>query len=94
MGGDWKELFNACTEGDLALVQYHVETGIDINYQHPEFLTTPLIESIRCGNTEIAKFLLEQGADPHAKEIWGKHTPFSMAKLMKNKEIVALLTKL
>lgn len=94
MGGDWKELFNACTQGDLALVQYHVETGIDINYQHPEFLTTPLIESIRSGHNEIAKFLLEQGADPHTKEIWGNHTPLSMAKLLKNKEMVKLLKQL
>ena len=93
-GGDWKEMFHACETGDIALVQYHVDNGIDINYQHPEILTSPLIESIRCGHNDIAKYLLENGADPHTKEIWGKHTPLSMAKLTKNKEMIHILNKL
>lgn len=42
-GGDWKELFNAGCEGDLALVEYHVKCGVDVNDAHPEFLSTPLV---------------------------------------------------
>ena len=33
-GGSWKEMFDAGCNGDLALVEYHVKQGIDINYAH------------------------------------------------------------
>lgn len=41
-GGNWKELLYASERGDLDLMRYHLRMGIDPNYQHPEFLTTPL----------------------------------------------------
>ena len=78
--GDWKELFNAAQQGDLELVEYHVRMGIDPNYQHPEFMCTPLIESIQHGQFEVAKYLLENGADPTIKEFFGKHNVKQIAK--------------
>ncbi len=30
-GGNWKEMFNAGCDGDLALVQYHVRAGVDVS---------------------------------------------------------------
>jgi hypothetical protein len=42
-GGDWKEMFNAGCEGNLELVKYHVQAGVDVNFAHPEFLSTPLV---------------------------------------------------
>ena len=47
MGGDWKEMFRGVETNDFDLVRYHICTGIDLNYQHPEFLTSALIESTR-----------------------------------------------
>lgn len=41
--GDWKEMLIASQEGNLDLVRYHIRMGENPNYQHPEFLTTPLI---------------------------------------------------
>jgi len=40
-GGNWKEMFAAAEAGDLDLVEYHVSRGVDVNYAHPEFLSTP-----------------------------------------------------
>lgn len=90
-GGDWKEMYLSAEKGDLELLRYHVENGIDINYQHPEFLTTPLIASIEHQHIEVATYLLDQGADPKAKEIFGDHTPLSAAKATNNKELVKLV---
>ena len=91
MGGDWKEMILAVEKGDLALVEYHIRTGVDPNYQHPEFLTAPLLESIRFGQLEIARFLLENGADPNIKEIFDASTPLSIARANKDKAAIELL---
>lgn len=91
MGGDWKEMFTAAQKGDLELVRYHIRMGIDPNYQHPEVLTTPLIESARLGHLEIVSFLLENGADPHAKALFGGETALLAARIYKHKAVVRLL---
>ena len=62
--GDWKDLYQAAVAGDLALVQYHVRQGVNLNYQHPEILRTPLVASLVEGHAEIAYYLLANGADP------------------------------
>ena len=90
--GDWKELMIAAQKGDIALVAYHIQTGVNPNYQHPEFMTTPLIESIQYEQFEVAKYLLENGADPSIKEDFGTHTPLSMAKFKKNQRLIALVS--
>ncbi len=89
--GDWKELFAASQKGDLELVKYHIKMGVDPNYQHPEFMCTPLIESIQHQQFEVAKYLLENGADASIKEDFGTHTPLSMAKFTKNKKLITLV---
>ena len=89
--GDWKELYLSAENGNLELVKYHISMGVDPNYQHPEFMTTPLIVSIEQQHIEIAQFLLENGADPSIKEVFGKHTPLSMAKFTKNQELISLV---
>lgn len=63
-GGDWKEMFNAGVAGDLELVNYHIRQGVDLNYAHPEFLSTPLVAAILAGQPAVALRLLEAGADP------------------------------
>ncbi|MFK8009126.1 MAG: SDR family NAD(P)-dependent oxidoreductase [Saprospiraceae bacterium] len=91
MGGDWKEMFNAASEGDIELVKYHLKMGVDLNYQHPEYMTSVLIECIRLGKIEMVKFLLKNGADPSATEGFGTTTTLSIAKSEKNHEAVHLL---
>ncbi|WP_299899541.1 ankyrin repeat domain-containing protein [uncultured Aquimarina sp.] len=90
-GGNWKDMLLASQTGDLELVKYYVTNGVDINYQHPEAMTTPLIESIRFGNLSIAKYLLEHGADINAKEGFSGDTALSLAKEKSNIKALELL---
>lgn len=77
--GDWKEMLIAAQNGDLPLVRYHIRMGENPNYQHPEFLTTPLIEAAAFGHKEIVTFLLENGAEPHLKSGFSSDTALKMA---------------
>ncbi|MEM7374960.1 MAG: ankyrin repeat domain-containing protein [Bacteroidota bacterium] len=94
MGGNWKEMFEAAASGDIELVRYHIRMGVDINYQHPEYLTSALIESVRLGNQEMMEFLLEKGADPTIREVFGGMTALDVAKVMKRKEMARYLKQL
>ena len=84
-------MFLAVQENDLELVKYYMKHGVGPNYQHPEFMTTALIESISLGHLEIALCLLENGADPNLKEDFGNHTPFRMAQAAGNKDAMELV---
>ncbi|MEM9324552.1 MAG: ankyrin repeat domain-containing protein [Bacteroidota bacterium] len=90
-GGDWKEMLVAVQEGNLALVQYHIKNGVDPNYEHPELMTTPLIESVEYRQIEIAKYLLEHGADPMQCAWLSKDNPLSIAKRNGQKDFIRLL---
>ncbi|MEM8998297.1 MAG: ankyrin repeat domain-containing protein [Acidobacteriota bacterium] len=63
--GNWKDMFSAACEGDLALVEYHVERGVDVNYVHPEILGTALVACIQAGHEDVALYLIDHGADPN-----------------------------
>ncbi|MEM9594324.1 MAG: ankyrin repeat domain-containing protein [Acidobacteriota bacterium] len=58
-------MFRAATEGDLGLVEYHVESGVDVDYVHPEILGTALVSSILAKQEAVALYLLGSGADPN-----------------------------
>jgi len=79
-GGDWKEMFNAGCEGDLELVKYHVEAGVDVNYAHPEFLSTPLVAAILARQERVALYLLEHGAIPGLPSEFDGVTPVQAAR--------------
>jgi len=90
-GGNWKEMFRGVEQGDIHLVEYHLKSGVDPNYQHPEFLASALVESVRYNHLDITKLLLKYGADPKIKELFGGDTPLSVAKSKRNQEAIALL---
>lgn len=90
-GGDWKEMFYAAQDGNLELVRYHVRTGIDINYKHPEFLTTALIVSVENNHSEVVKYLLENGADPKLIDGFSSKNALEVAKVYKHKALVKLI---
>jgi hypothetical protein len=79
-GGDWKELFNAGCSGDLALVEYHVKAGVDVNYAHPEFLSTPLVAAILARQEAVALYLLANGATPDLGSEFDGVTPMQAAR--------------
>lgn len=78
--GDWKDLYAAATEGDLARVRYHLRAGVNPNYQHPEVLCTPLVASLIHGHDAVALCLLEQGADPGLRSDFDDLTPLQAAR--------------
>ena len=84
-------MYKGAKSGDLGLVEFHIKMGIDPNYQHPEFMAAALVESIRQGHLDIARFLLENGADPEIKEDWGGDTPLSVARTKGNQAAVDLI---
>lgn len=81
-GGDWKEMFNAGCAGDLALVEHHVKSGVDVNYAHPEFLSTPLVAAILAGQEAVALYLLDHGANPALPSEFDAATPLEAAQQM------------
>ena len=91
MGGDWKDFFRAIQLNDTELVKYHIRTGINPNYQHPEFMTAPLMECIRFGHLDIARYLLENGTNPNDFEHNSTTTAMSIAKMLDNQDAVKLL---
>ena len=93
-GGDWKDKYAAAVEGDLALVRYHINAGVNPNYQHPEILCTPLVASLIHGHDEVAHYLLTHGADPHLMSDFDGLTPLQAARKHGRTELVALLTRL
>ena len=93
MGGDWKDFFRAIQLNDIELVKYHIRMGIDPNYQHPEFLTAPLMECIRFGHLEIAEYLLQNGTDATALEHKSTTTAMSIAQMLGNQKAIELLNK-
>lgn len=89
-GGDWKEMLVAVQMGNLDLVKYHISEGIDVNYEHPELMTTALIESIQYDQLEIAEVLLEHGASPNQNAWLSRDNPLKIAKQQQKKGFIQL----
>jgi hypothetical protein len=90
-GGDWKDMYQAAESGDLARVQYHIQGGVDPNYQHPEVQCTPLVASLIQGHAEVTRYLLANGADPHLLSDFDGLTPGQAARKFGRTEFVAQL---
>ncbi len=89
--GDWKDMIYAIERGDLAGVRYHIEEGVDPNFQHAEYFGTALITSIEQNQLAIAEYLLTIGADPNLAATFSSDTPMKVARRLKNKAAVELV---
>ena len=87
-GGNWKEMFQAACDGDRDLVEFHVRTGVDIDYAHPEFMSTPLVACILAGREDMALYLLDEGADPGLFSLFDDMTPTQAAEAMAMPDLV------
>ncbi len=56
-------IHEAVIRGDLSLVKQHIEAGTDVNEKDPTGGSSPLITAALFGETEIAKYLIDAGAD-------------------------------
>lgn len=90
-GGDWKDFYGACISGNFPVVRYHIDHGMNPNYQHPEFEVTALVTAILNEHTDIAIYLLENGADPKLRSDFDQLTPEEAALRRKNVEVLNVL---
>lgn len=91
--GNWKDIFKAVQNNDFELVRFYVLDGVDINYQHPEYFTNILFESIRLGQHAITKYLLENGADIEIKELYSQKNAIEIAKELNNEIALDLILR-
>ena len=92
--GNWKELFDAGCEGDLALVEFHVKSGVNLNFIHPEYSCTPLVGAILAGQEAVALYMLANGAQPALYSALDDMTPIQAAQHVGLQSVVARLVEL
>lgn len=76
--------------GDLETIKQHIQAGTDLNQKEPAVGSTPLISAAVFGRTEIAKALIEAGADVNLQNNEGS-TALHTAAFVGRLEIVELL---
>ncbi len=87
------DLNTAAYMGNLAAVEQHIKAGTNLNTKEPMGGATPLLTACVFGKTEIAKALINAGADLNLTNNDGS-TPLHVAAFFCHKEIVkALLEK-
>lgn len=89
--GDWKEMFDAAVAGDLGLLRYHLAAQVDPNYQHPEYMCTPLVACILAGQHDAAALLLQWGADPKLRSEGEAMTPIEAARKRQDPALIRLI---
>src|SRR5262245_8555287 len=63
MGTDVWAMFRACIEGDLGTVKLLLDKDPSLSRCHHNY-RTPIYFAVRENRVEVARFLLEHGADP------------------------------
>jgi ankyrin repeat protein len=79
-------LIDAVSEGDIDLIKSLIDRGVDLNIRN-NLGNTALLIAINLNNSEIAKMLLDAGANPNV----GRMAPLSIAIRDDHKEIVRML---
>lgn len=88
--GEWKDVFKAVQDGNLELVGFYLRLGIQVNYQHPEYLTGFIHESIRRKNIPMLELLITSGADIRLIEVESGKSPLQLAYEFHFSEAIAL----
>ena len=89
--GDWKEMFSAAETGDLELLRHHLSAKVDPNYQHPEYMCTPLIACILKGHYDAAALLLQWGANSQLRSEGEAMTPLEAACHRRDPALIRLI---
>jgi ankyrin repeat protein len=76
--------------GDIEAVQQHIDAGTDINEDEWTHGSSPLITAAALGETEIAKLLINEGADINFRNDEGS-TPLIAAAAFNHTDIAQLL---
>ncbi len=84
------DIHTATLMGDLEVIQQHIKAGSDLDVQEPAVGSTPLISAAVFGKTEVARALIEGGADVNLKNNEGS-TALHSAAFLCRVEIVQML---
>ncbi|KAM0805125.1 ankyrin repeat-containing domain protein, partial [Usnea florida] len=85
-------IYAACDSSSVAIFRVLLDNGMDVD-QYLELSGSPLVTACRGGNVELAKFLLDRGADPnngysngdYESLVWaiiGPHASLDMVNLL------------
>lgn len=77
------DIWLAAAEGDLVSIKRFLAHGDDIDMRHPITNETPLQSAIFNSQSEIVSFLIENGSDVNARDLFG-NTPLIIAAFMGN----------
>ena len=89
-----QQLWNACTSGDLELVQRLVTNpSVNINWGDPEYDRTSFYRACYYGHLSVVEFLLQHSKVDMNKSQSEGATPFYVACQQSHKEVISLLLK-
>jgi len=77
-GHDFLELQDAIARGNLEEIERALNASASPNVRSPDGGKTALHVAVEKDNKEVVEFLLDHGADPNAKDEWGR-TPLQIA---------------
>ena len=83
-------LHEAAIQGNVAVIREHIKAGADLDEKEPTGGSSPLITAIVFGKTEVAKVLIEAGANANFRNNDGS-TPLHTAAFFCRLDIVKLL---
>jgi len=84
------DIHTATLMGDLEAIKQHIAAGTDLNEKEPAVGSSPLISAAVFGKTEIARALIDAGADLNLQNNEGS-TALHSATFMCRLEIVEML---
>jgi hypothetical protein len=84
------DIHTATLLGDLDVIKQHIAAGSDLDEQEPTVGSSPLISAAVFGKTEVARALVEAGADVNLKNNEGS-TALHSAAFLCRLEIVEIL---
>ena len=84
------DIHTAALLGDLDAIEQHILAGTDLNQREPTVGSSPLITAAMFGKTEVARALIEAGADVNLQNNEGS-TPLHTAAFLCRTEIVRML---
>ena len=63
-----EELWISANAGDLLDVHHLLNEGVDVNFTHTDYGSSPLHVAVENGHTDVVKELLNQGKQTHINE--------------------------
>ena len=84
------DIHTATFLGDLKAIQQHIKAGSDLDVKEPSMGSSPLISAAVFGKTEVARALIEGGADVNLQNNEGSTALLTAAFLCRT-EIVEML---